>query len=137
MKYNKDVSSSRRKNRKAVFSAPSSVRRVFMSSPLSKDLRGKHGVRSIPIRKDDEVIIVRGSHKGAEGKVVGVHRKKFVINVDRVTRDKVNGATAHIGIHPSNVVITTIKMDKDRKSMLERKKSKKRIEKGSGKAPES
>jgi len=31
-----------------------------MSSTLSKDLRKKHGVRSMPVRKDDEVIINRG-----------------------------------------------------------------------------
>jgi len=92
-----------------------------MSAPLSKELREKHKVRAIPIRKDDEVIIVRGSHKGAEGKVVNVRRKKWVVHVDRVTRDKVNGATVNVGIHPSNVIITTIKMDKDRKKLLERK----------------
>ena len=39
-----DVSSSRRKSRKAHFSAPSSVRRKIMSSSLSKELRGKHSV---------------------------------------------------------------------------------------------
>ena len=41
-----DVSSSRRKSRKAHFAAPSSIRRKIMSSPLSKDLRSKHNVRS-------------------------------------------------------------------------------------------
>jgi len=121
MKYSKDVTSSRRKTRKAFLSAPSHIRRVIMSAPLNKELRGKHTVRALPIRKDDEVMIIRGSHKGAEGKVVHVHRKKWVINIDRVTRDKVNGATVHIGVHPSNVVITSIKMDKDRKALLERK----------------
>lgn len=40
-----DVSSSRRKSRKAHFAAPSSIRRKIMSSALSKDLRGKHNVR--------------------------------------------------------------------------------------------
>jgi hypothetical protein len=40
-----DVSSSRRKSRKAHFKAPSSIRRKIMSSPLSKDLRSKHSVR--------------------------------------------------------------------------------------------
>ena len=40
-----DVSSSRRKSRKAHFSAPSSVRRKIMSSSLAKDLRGKYNVR--------------------------------------------------------------------------------------------
>lgn len=43
-----------------------------MSSALSKDLRGEHGVRSIPVRKDDEVLIVRGKYKGREGKVTQV-----------------------------------------------------------------
>ena len=41
-----DISSSRRKSRKAHFSAPSSVRRKIMSSSLSKELRGKYNVRS-------------------------------------------------------------------------------------------
>ncbi|KAH6918366.1 60S ribosomal protein L26 [Coprinopsis sp. MPI-PUGE-AT-0042] len=121
MKFNADVSSSRRKSRKAHFSAPSSIRRKIMSSSLSKELRGKHSVRSLPVRKDDEVRIVRGKYKGREGKVTQVYRKKWVIHVDRVARDKSNGASVPIGIHPSNVVITTIKLDKDRRAILDRK----------------
>lgn len=69
MKLNPFVSSSRRKARKRHFQAPSHMRRKIMSSPLSKDLRNKHGVRAIPIRKDDEVQVVRGHHKGNMGKV--------------------------------------------------------------------
>jgi hypothetical protein len=57
---------------------------------------------------------VRGKYKGREGKVTQVYRKKWVIHVERVQRDKSNGATSPIGIHPSKVVITTIKLDKDR-----------------------
>jgi large subunit ribosomal protein L26e len=34
-----------------------------MSATLSKDLRKKHGVRSMPIRKDDEVSILKGKLK--------------------------------------------------------------------------
>jgi len=125
MKFNADVSSSRRKSRKAHFSAPSSIRRKIMSSALSKELRTKHNARSLPIRKDDEVRIVRGKYKGREGKVTQVYRKKWVVHVERVQRDKSNGATAPIGIHPSNVVITTIKLDKDRRAILDRKDRKK------------
>lgn len=54
-KMNKLISSSRRKARSRHFNAPSHIRRRIMSSPLSKDLRQKYGVRSMPIRKDDEV----------------------------------------------------------------------------------
>ena len=75
-------------------------------------------VRSLPVRKDDEVLIVRGKFKGREGKVTQIYRKKWVIHVDRVQRDKTSGASAPVGIHPSNVVITTLKLDKDRYGMV-------------------
>ncbi|PWN36856.1 putative 60S ribosomal protein L26 [Meira miltonrushii] len=115
------VSSSRRVGRKLHFSAPSALRRKIMSSPLSKELRSEHGIRSLPIRRDDEVIIVRGTNKGREGRVVQVYRKKYVIHVDRVTRDKTNGTTVQLPVHPSNVVITKVKLDKDRKTIITRK----------------
>ncbi|KAK6903240.1 60S ribosomal protein L26-like 1 [Kwoniella mangroviensis CBS 10435] len=95
-----------------------------MSSPLSKELRKQHTARSIPIRKDDEVLIVRGKYKGREGKVTQVYRKKWVIHVDRVHIEKSNAATVPVGIHPSNVVITSLKLDSDRKAILERKGTK-------------
>ncbi|RUS16607.1 translation protein SH3-like domain-containing protein [Endogone sp. FLAS-F59071] len=116
-----DVSSSRRKSRKAHFSAPSNIRRKILSASLSKELREKHHARSIPIRKDDEVAVVRGTYKGREGKVIQVYRKKWIIHVERVNREKVNGTTVPIGIHPSKVVVTKLKIDKDRKNLLERK----------------
>ena len=76
----------------------------------------------MPVRKDDEVSVVRGTYKvrtvavgpelrrtshsqlrlhaltaraaaqGREGKVVQVYRKKWVIHIERITREKVNGA---------------------------------------------
>ncbi|XP_072803329.1 ribosomal protein uL24-like [Vicugna pacos] len=55
MKFKPLVTSDRSKNRKRHFSAPSHVRRKIKSSPLSKELRQKFNVRSMPIRKDDEV----------------------------------------------------------------------------------
>lgn len=92
-----------------------------MSSHLSKELRGKHTVRSLPIRKGDEVTILRGEHKGTSGKVITVYRKRWYINIERVTRDKNNGQSVPVPIHPSNVQITKIKMSKDRKNLIERK----------------
>merc|ERR1712142_332380 len=120
MKFNKNKTSSRRKNRKAYFNAPSHVRRTLMSAPLSKDLRQKYGVRSMPIRKDDEVQIVRGHFKSQQvGKVLQAYRKKYVVHIERIQREKANGATVHVGIHPSKVVIMKLKLDKDRKRILE------------------
>lgn len=121
MKLNPNVSSKARKQRKAHFNAPSHERRIRMSAPLSKELREKYNVRSLPIRKDDEVMVVRGHFADREGKVTQCYRKKYVIHVERVSRDKANGQSVAVGIHPSNVVITKIKLDKDRKALLERK----------------
>ncbi|KAK3196879.1 60S ribosomal protein L26A [Lecanicillium sp. MT-2017a] len=121
-KVSNNVSASRRKSRAAHFKAPSSQRRVIMSSPLSKELREEHNVRSIPIRKDDEVTVVRGAHKGHQGKVTSVYRLKYVIHVERLTRDKASGQSVPLGIHPSNVVINKLKLDKDREEILARSK---------------
>ncbi|KAI1373778.1 putative 60S ribosomal protein L26-1 [Hypoxylon crocopeplum] len=119
-KVNSGIASSRRKSRKAHFGASSGERRVIMSAPLSKELREKYNVRSIPIRKDDEVTIVRGTNKGREGKVTSVYRLKYQIHIERVTRDKASGQSVPLGIHPSKVVINKLKLDKDRESILER-----------------
>jgi large subunit ribosomal protein L26e len=127
MKYSATVTSSRRKNRKAHFGAHSEARRKIMSANLSKELQARHGVRSMSIRKDDEVLIVRGMYKTREGKVTAVFRKKFVVHVERITRDKVNGAQVPVGIPASNLVITKLKMDQDRKAKLEAKAAGKKI----------
>merc|ERR1711939_810895 len=119
-KVDHGLASSRRKSRKAHFSAGSTQRRSIMSAPLSKELREKRNVRSIPIRKDDEVTIVRGSNKGREGKVTSVYRLKYLIHIERVSREKSNGQSVPIGVHPSKVVVTKLKLDKDREKLLER-----------------
>jgi large subunit ribosomal protein L26e len=93
-----------------------------MTSPLSKDLRQKYGVRSIPIRKDDEVQVLRGHYKGQQvGKVVQCYRKKFCVYIERIQREKANGASVYVGIHPSKVCIVKLKMDKDRKKIIDRR----------------
>ncbi|KAK9461571.1 60S ribosomal protein uL24 [Lipomyces oligophaga] len=121
MKFSKDVSSSRSKSRKAHFAAPSSVKRVIMSAPLSKELREKYNVRSLPIRKDDEISVVRGSYKGKEGKVTQVYRLKYTIQVEKLTKDKADGSAVPVSVHPSKVVITKLRLDKDREALLARK----------------
>eukprot|EP00958_Prasinococcus_capsulatus_P017791 scaffold2043_cov375-Prasinococcus_capsulatus_cf.AAC.5 len=111
-----------------VYVAPASCN-GFRSSPSGQDpdLLGPPRwllpvqVRAVPIRREDEVKVVRGSLKGREGKVVQVYRRKWVIHVERVTREKVNGATVNVGLQPSNCVITKLKIDKDRTALLERK----------------
>ena len=91
MKTHQSVSSQRRKSRKAYFTAPSSVRRVMMSSHLSKDLRDKYDVRAMPVRKGDSVKIMRGDFKGREGKVSTVYRRRRCIYIEKIVKEKTNG----------------------------------------------
>eukprot|EP01041_Mallomonas_annulata_P001429 gene1429-2747_t len=137
VKQNANKTSSRRKMRKAHFGATSVDRRSRMVSPLSKDLFQKYHVRSIPIRKDDEVKVTRGFFKQREGKVVQVYRRKYVIHVERCTRDKANGQTVQVGIDASNVEITKLKLDKSRKAILERQNRSKDSLKAKGKYSEA
>ena len=125
VKLNKNVTSSRRKQRKAHFGASSVERRECMAAPLSADLKLKWKVNAIPVRSDDEVKVVRGGFKGTTGKVKAVYRKKYVIHVEKCTRDKANGQTIFVGIDASNVVITELKMDKSRREILLRRAIKK------------
>jgi len=78
---------------------------------------------------------VRGSNKGREGKVLQVYRKRWVIYIDRITKEKQNGGVVHLGIHPSKVVVHKLKLDKDRRNLLERK-NRSAPSKGKGKAAE-
>ena len=43
------------------------------------------------------------------------------IYIERIQREKANGATTNVGIHPSKVAIVKLKMDKDRKAILDRR----------------
>ncbi|XP_004862800.1 60S ribosomal protein L26 [Heterocephalus glaber] len=137
MKFNPFVTSNNSKNCKRQFSAPSHIHRKIVFSPLSKELRQKYNVRSMPVRKDDEVQVVRGHYKGQQiGKVVQVYRKKYVIYTERVQREKANGTTVHVGIHRSKAVITRLKPDKDRKKILEWKAKSRQVRKEKGKYKE-
>ncbi|XP_063519845.1 large ribosomal subunit protein uL24-like [Pongo pygmaeus] len=74
------------------------------------------------IRKDDEVQTVQGHYKGQQiGNVLKVYRKKDVIYIEWVQQQKANGTFVHVGIHPSEVVITRLKVDKDHKKIHEQK----------------
>ena len=63
---------------------------------------------------------MRGANKGREGKVISVYRLKYLIHIERVTREKSNGQSVPIGVHPSKVVVNKLKLDKDREKILER-----------------
>jgi large subunit ribosomal protein L26e len=115
------IASKRRTQRKLQLGAPSSVKRKLMSSHLNKSLRDQYKIRSLPIKRGDEVKILKGKGKGKTGKVVQVYRKRNVIYVDKVQRDKQNGQTVFLPIKPSYCVIEKLLINKDRTKTIEKR----------------
>ncbi len=105
-----------------MYQASANERHKRFSAHLSPNLKESHNAKSVPVRTGDTVKIMRGDRKGFEGKVNRVDRKKYRIFIEGVTREKVDGTTTLIPIHPSKVMITRLNLDdKWRRKMLERK----------------
>ncbi len=115
------VSKQPRKQRKALYEAPLHKRQKLVSAHLSKELREKFKKRSLPVRKGDEVKVLRGEFKGRTGKVVEVDLKKLKVYVDGITRKKSTGEEVKVPLHPSNLMIINADMsDKKRVKTVER-----------------
>ncbi len=125
MLVTKNYSSQPRKVRKRmIYRAPLHVKSKQLVAPLSEELREKHGIKRIRVRKGDRVLIVRGAYKGHEGRVVKVSVKKTRIYVEGVNLRKADGTEVPMPIHPSKVVITELNLnDPLRKEIIERKKA--------------
>ena len=110
------------KQRKRMYQAPLNERYKRFSAPLSSKLKDSHGTNSVPVRKGDTVMIMRGDRKGSEGKVSQIDRKNYRIFLEGANREKVDGTTIPVPIHPSKVMITHLNLDdKWRKKIMERK----------------
>ncbi len=100
-----------RKQRKFLYKAPLHLRRKLISAHLSKELRQQFKRRSFPIRKGDEVEIMRGEFKKRIGKVVKVDYKNYRVYVEGITRKRTKGTEALIPIHPSNLRIINLNLE--------------------------
>ena len=106
-----------------------------LSCKLSNELAKIHGIKRLPVRRDDEVKLVSGVNAKREGKVVDVKLSEMRIYVDSVAIDKPNGEKVRIPVHPSNCVIIKLKMDKAREDLIRKRTAgrdriKKKLEKG-------
>jgi len=118
------------KQRKALFQAPNHRRHKLFAAKLSPNLRSTHGIRAFPVRTGDTVRIMRGDHEGFEGKVSRIDLMKYRVYVEGLTREKVDGTTIFVPVHPSKVMITNLNLDdKWRAEILKEKKAQKKVEK--------
>ena len=64
---------------------------------------------------------MKGKAKGKSGKVVHVYRKRNVLYVDLVNREKQNGQTVFLPIKPCYCVIEKLLINKDRTKTIEKR----------------
>nr|AJS11679.1 50S ribosomal protein L24P [uncultured archaeon] len=100
-----------RKQRKYRYEAPLHLRHKFLSANLSKDLRKKHGMRSIPVRKGDEVLIMRGTFAKKKGKILLANPKTNRVTVEGINRKKADGTKVNVYFDTSNLQIVALKLD--------------------------
>jgi large subunit ribosomal protein L24 len=111
-----------RKQRKYRFNSPAHIKRKFLGAHLSKELRTKYKKRGITVVKGDTVKIVRGQFKKKTGKVSKVDYQNYKVYIEGIENIKKDGNKTQIPITPSNLIITTLKLDdKKRVALLERK----------------
>ncbi|MCX8158692.1 MAG: 50S ribosomal protein L24 [Candidatus Pacearchaeota archaeon] len=115
-----------RKQRKYLANAPLHKKHKFLSANLSKSLREKYGKRSLPLRKGDEVLVMRGSFKKKKAKVSFVDLKHNRISLENIQRTKKDGTKVNVYFHPSVLQIQALNLDdKKRLAILQRKTSSK------------
>ncbi|MCF7866550.1 50S ribosomal protein L24 [Candidatus Woesearchaeota archaeon] len=118
--WNKSVQP--RKQRKYNYNAPLHVKQKSLSVNLSKELRQKYGLRNIPVRTGDKVLIQRGSFKGKDGKVEELNLKTSKIYITKIERTKKDGSKTRVPMLPSNLQIVELNLeDKKRKAKINQK----------------
>jgi large subunit ribosomal protein L24 len=110
------------KQRKRLLYGALHTKHKALSAHLSKALIEKWKKRSLPVRKGDEVKVMRGQFRGTTGKITSVDLKRLKVYMENVKRKKVSGAEVNVPIHPSNLLILTPVMeDKERMKTVELK----------------
>jgi large subunit ribosomal protein L24 len=94
-----------------MYQAPAHARRKHFSAALAPDLKKKHGTNTFPVKAGDTVRVMRGDRQGFEGKITRVDRQDYRVFVEGVSRQKVDGTTIQIPLHPSKVMITSLDLD--------------------------
>lgn len=114
-----------KKQRKYRYNAPLHTKQKMMSCHLSPELRKKHGIRSIPIRKGDKVKILVGSFRGKTGKIDEADIKNLKVSIAGIEITKKDGSKVKPYIDPSNLMITEMELgDKRREKKMKRKNRK-------------
>ena len=104
-----------RKQRKSQAQAPLHRRHKALRATLSEELRDEYDTRNTRVNTGDTVEVLRGDHAGTEGEVLRVDLVDEVVHVEEVTVEKADGEEVAYPLDASNLRITSIDLDDDRR----------------------
>jgi large subunit ribosomal protein L24 len=112
-----------RKQHKYRANAPLHLRQKMMGCHLDEKLMKEFKTRSLPVRKGDKVMVMRGKFRKLTGEVTEVDLKNLRVYIDTAKRKKSSGQDVPVALQPSNLKLMEIKKDdKKRQKIIERKK---------------
>jgi ribosomal protein uL24 len=99
-----------RRQRRALYQAPTSERRRRMTVPLSRELRRRFGRRRVPVHKGDTVRVLSGSFAGQEERIARISRREYSVTLERVTLKTAEEKLKPLAIRTSHLVITRLNL---------------------------
>lgn len=104
-----------RKQRKFRANAPLHKKHKFLSAHLSKPLREKYGKRSLPLKKGDEVLVMRGQFKKKKAKIVSIDRVRIRLTLEGIQRTKRDGTKVAVFFNPRALKIAELSLEDKRR----------------------
>ena len=104
-----------RKQHKYRHNAPLHVRHKFLSAHLSKELRKKYSKRNLPLRKGDEVLVMRGAFKKKKAKVFSVDHGRPRVSLEGIQRTKKDGTKVSVVFNPRSLQIIALTLEDKRR----------------------
>ena len=101
-------SSKPRKKRKQLFNAPLHLRQKLVSVHLSRELRKQLKKRSMPVRKGDKVLVLKGKFKKRDGTVSRVDLKDSRVFVGGIFLKKQAGKEILAPLQPTLLLLTQL-----------------------------
>ncbi len=114
-----------KKQRKAHYEKGMHKMKENVSVHLDKKLANEIGCKSLPVRKNDTVQIMRGDNKGKKGKVTRVDYERGFVFIEKIVRKKADGTEIAVPFRACNLLLIALDKSDQRRVKRAVKKGKK------------